>query len=187
LQLGGGTLKASVVYESMYGNTHSIAEAIAEGLGSAGAVDVVSAEEAARMDLSGLDLLVVGGPTHAHGMTRTQTRHAAVEDSMSGDKGLTVDPSAEGLGLRDWLDSLEPSSGRAAAFDTRVDMPALLTGHASKGIGKKLKKHGYELVAEPESFLVTGDSGLLPGEQDRARRWGEMLASTLKDEQRPST
>lgn len=132
-------MKAAVVYESMYGNTHSIAEAIAEGLGSAGAVDVVSVEEAARMDLSGLDLLVVGGPTHAHGRTRTQTRHAAVEDSMSRDKGLTVDPSAEGLGLRDWLDSLGPITGRAAAFDTRVDMPELLTGRASKGIGKKLK------------------------------------------------
>lgn len=163
----------------MYGNTHSIAEAIAEGLGAA---DVVSAEEAARLDLTGLDLLVVGGPTHAHGMTRTQTRQAAVQDSMSRDKGLTVDPSAEGLGLRDWLDSLGPSSGRAAAFDTRVDMPELLTGHASKGIGKKLKKHGFELVAEPESFLVSGDSGLLPGELDRARNWGQMLASTLRDE-----
>lgn len=172
-------MKATVVYESMYGNTHSIAEAIAEGLGAA---DVVSAEEAARLDLTGLDLLVVGGPTHAHGMTRTQTRQAAVQDSMSRDKGLTVDPSAEGLGLRDWLDSLGPSSGRAAAFDTRVDMPELLTGHASKGIGKKLKKHGFELVAEPESFLVSGDSGLLPGELDRARNWGQMLASTLRDE-----
>ena len=180
-------MKATVVYESMYGNTHSIAQAIAEGLGSAGAAHVVSAEEASRMDLSGIDLLVVGGPTHAHGMTRTQTRHAAVQDAMGRDKGLAVDPSAGGLGLRDWLDALGPSSGRAAAFDTRVDMPELLTGHAAKGIGKKLKKHGFELVAEPESFLVSGDSGLLPGERERARRWGEMLALTLSDEQQPTT
>lgn len=134
------------------------------------------------MDLSGLDFLVVGGTTHAHGMTRTQTRHAAVEDSTNRGKGLTIDRSAEGLGLRDWLDSLGPSSGRAAAFDTRLDMPELLTRHASKGIDKKLKKHGFKLVAEPESFLVSGDSGLLPGEQEHARRWAEMLASTLNDE-----
>ncbi|MFJ6078020.1 flavodoxin family protein [Pseudarthrobacter sp. NPDC092419] len=173
-------MKATVVYESMYGNTHSIALAIAEGLGSAGAADVVSAQEATRMDLAGLDLLVVGGPTHAHGMTRAQTRHAAVSDSRSRNKGLTVDPSAKGLGLRDWLDSLGPGAGKAAAFDTRVDMPALLTGHASKTIGKNLKEHGFELVADPESFLVSGDSGLLPGELDRARAWGQMLASTLK-------
>jgi flavodoxin len=69
----------------MYGNTHSIAQAIAEGLGTAGAGHVVSVEEAARMNLSGINLLVVGGPTHAHGMTRTQTRHAAVQDAMSRD------------------------------------------------------------------------------------------------------
>jgi hypothetical protein len=136
IQLGGGTLKAAVVYESMYGNTHSVAEAIAEGLGPAAATEVVSTNDADRMDLTGLDLLVVGGPTHAHGMTRSQTRQAAVIDARSGEKELILDPSAEGLGVREWLDLLGPSSGRAAAFDTRVDMPELLTGHASKGIGK---------------------------------------------------
>jgi hypothetical protein len=66
-------------------------------------------------------------------------------------------------------------------------MPELLRGHAAKSIGKKLKKHGFEFVVDPESFLVTGDSGLLPGEQERARRWGEMLALTLSDEQQPTT
>lgn len=172
-------MKAVVVYESMYGNTHSVAEAIAEGLGSAADTEIISTEDVGQMDLTGLDLLVVGGPTHAHGMTRSQTREAAVKDARSGEKELTLDPSAEGPGVREWLDSLGPSSGRAAAFDTRVDMPELLTGHASKGIGKKLKHHGYELVADPESFLVSGDSGLLPGELDRARNWGRMLALQL--------
>lgn len=179
-------MKAAVVYESMYGNTHSVAEAIAEGLGPAAATEVVSTNDADRMDLTGLDLLVVGGPTHAHGMTRSQTRQAAVIDARSGEKELILDPSAEGLGAREWLDLLGPSSGRAAAFDTRVDMPELLTGHASKGIGKKLKQHGFELVAGPESFLVSGDSGLLPGELDRARQWGQTLASSLTDEQQRS-
>ncbi|WP_411733795.1 flavodoxin family protein [Paeniglutamicibacter sp.] len=62
LQLGGRTLKAAVVYESMYGNTHRIAQAIAEGLATA--TDVVSVYAVGRIDLRGLDLLVVGGPTH---------------------------------------------------------------------------------------------------------------------------
>jgi len=176
-------MKAAVVYESMYGHTHNIAQAIAEGLGSVAETELVPAEEAGRIEIKGLDLLVVGGPTHAHGMTWPQTRHAAVRDAQSRAKGLTVDPSAEGPGLREWSCSMGPGSGRAAAFDTRVDAPELLTGHASKGIGKKLSQHGFELVAEPESFLVSGDSDLLPGEQDRAHRWGEMLAATLKDEQ----
>jgi hypothetical protein len=154
----------------MYGNTHGVAEAIAEGLGPTAAAEVVSTELADRLDLTGLDLLVVGGPTHAHGMTRSQTRQAAVKDARSGEKELILDPSVGGPGVREWLDSLGSSSRRAAAFDTRVDMPELLTGHASKGIGKKLKQHGFELVADPESFLVSGDSGLLPGEPDRARQ-----------------
>lgn len=96
--------------------------------------------------------------------------------------GLTVDPSVEVPGLREWFDALGPGSGKAAAFDTRVDAPELLTGHASKGIGKRLSQRGYELVAEPESFLVSGDSDLRPGELDRARKWGEMLAAALNDE-----
>ena len=70
---------------------------------------------------------------------------------------------------------------QAATFDTRVDAPELLTGHASKGIGKKLRQHGFELVAESESFLVSEDSGLRPGELDGARQWGEMLVATLKN------
>jgi hypothetical protein len=179
-------LKAAVVYESMYGNTHSVAKAIAEGLGPAAVTEVVATNDADQMDLTGLDLLVVGGPTHAHGMSRSQTRQAAVNDASSGEKELSLDASVGGPGVREWLDSLGPSSGRAAAFDTRVDMPELLTGHAAKGIGKKLKQHGFELVADPESFLVSGDSGLLPGELDQARQWGQTLASSLKDEQQRS-
>jgi hypothetical protein len=142
---------------------------------------VISVAEAGRTDLSGLDLLVVGGPTHVHGMAWEQTRVAAVADARNADKGLTVDPAAEGLGLREWLDSIGPGSCRAAAFDTRLDAPELLTGHASRGIGRKLAQHGFELIAKPESFLVGGDTRLRPGEQDRARSWGAVLASTLKD------
>lgn len=93
-------MKAAVVYESMYGNTHSVAEAIAEGLGSVAATEVVSTEDVDQMDLTGLDMLVVGGPTHAHGMTRSQTRQAAVKDARSGEKDLTLDPAAEGPGVR---------------------------------------------------------------------------------------
>lgn len=178
-------MKAAVVDESMYGNTHSIAQAIAEGLGPA-QTEVVSTKDVGRIDLNDLDLLVVGGPTHAHGMTRPQTHQAAVRDARGGDKGLTIDPSAAGPGLREWLESLTSVSGRAAGFDTRVDAPELLTGHAAKGIGKKLKQHGFELAAETESFLVDGDSRLRQGQLDRARRWGEILAATLKDD-RPLT
>jgi flavodoxin len=66
-------VNALVVYESIYGNTRAVAEAIAEGLG--GAV-VRSVHEA---DASGpVELLVVGGPTHMHGMTTSFSRLLAV-------------------------------------------------------------------------------------------------------------
>jgi hypothetical protein len=46
----------------------------------------------------------------------------------------------------------------AAAFDTRVDLPVALTGRASKGIARKLRRHGATLISRPESFLVTKDN-----------------------------
>lgn len=42
-------------------------------------------------------------------------------------------------GVRDWLLSLTGMTRRAAAFDTRPDVPSLLTGRASKGIAKLLR------------------------------------------------
>jgi hypothetical protein len=54
---------------------------------------------------------------------------------------------------------------------------AALTCRASKGIGRALQHHGYELVAEPESFIVTKQNTLEPGEEDHARRWGARMAA----------
>jgi hypothetical protein len=54
-------VNALVVYESIYGNTRQIAEAVADGLGGANAVRV----EDASAELGNVDLLVVGRP-HAH-------------------------------------------------------------------------------------------------------------------------
>ena len=113
--------------------------------------------------------------THAHGVSRESTRQAAVADAHKPEKGLTLDPDAEGPGLRDWFASLPTMRAKAAAFDTRIDMPAVLTGRASKGIGRLLRKHGFDLIDEPESFLVTRDSHLETGEATRAQEWGRQL------------
>lgn len=166
-----------VVYESMYGNTHLIAEAIADGLRTAGEVVVVPVDRAQPALLAGADLVVVGGPTHAHGMSRATTRRAAVDVARKPDSGVRLDPDAEGGGLREWFSSLGQLTGRAAAFDTRAHGPAVLTGRASIGIGKKLRQHGFEVVAEPMSFLVTKDNHLESGEADRARQWATQLVS----------
>jgi len=172
-------MRAVVVYESMYGNTHLVADAIATGLGTVCQVDVVPVERADQQTLDGAGLIVVGGPTHAHGMTRASTRQAAIADAHKPDSGLRLDPDAEGPGLREWFDALPTLPTAAAAFDTRVDLPAALTGRAGKGIARRLRQHALTVIAEPESFLVTKQNRLEPGEADRARSWGAQLARTV--------
>lgn len=172
-------MRALIVYESMYGNTRKIAEAVARGLGDGGEVRVLPVGDAADVDPSDWDLLIVGGPTHAHGMTRGTSRHAAAEAAAKPDSGLTMEPAADAGGLREWLDSLGRRAGNAAAFDTRIDASAFLTGRASKGIGRKLEHSGYTPVAEPESFLVTSHNELVADEEERARAWGGRLASDV--------
>jgi hypothetical protein len=172
-------MRALIVYESMYGNTHTIAEAIARGLEPGNEVTVVSVAGATPELLEGADLVVAGGPTHAHGMSRAATRKSAVDQTRKHDGQPALDADAEGPGLRDWFGSLDRMNGMAAAFDTRLAGPAMFTGSAAKGIAKLLERHGFTLIAEAESFLVTSDNKLRPSEEDRAQQWGQALAAKL--------
>jgi len=170
-------MRAVVVYESMYGNTHLIADAIGTGLGTAFDVSVVAVSQASPTVLAGADLVVVGGPTHVHGMSRAATRKAAVQAADKPASPLTVEPDAPGPGLREWFAALDRYPVKAAAFDTRVHGPAALTGRASKGVAHLLREHGFDVVAGPESFLVTKQDRLEPQETERAREWGAKLAA----------
>ena len=174
-------MRVLVVYESMYGSTHLIADAIADGLRSAGEVTVCAVADATPTALAEADMVVVGGPTHAHGMTHASTRTAAVEAAKKPGSGLELDadPDAFGEGLREWFESLGEIPKPAAAFDTRMDIPALLSGRASKGIARRLRKHGAQLVLDPESFFVTKENQLEPDEEAHARTWGERLARSI--------
>jgi Flavodoxin len=168
-------MNSAVVYESIYGNTKAIAGAVAEGLGGAPVVSVANAPENA----ADLDLLVVGGPTHMHGLATNRSRQIAVEGAHE-DKGTHVEPDAtDGPGLRGWLAGLRERPGaRAATFDTRLDKAPWFTGVASRGIAKRLRHAGYEIVSS-ESFLVEDSEGPLEdGELERARAWGAELAGT---------
>jgi hypothetical protein len=172
-------MRAVIIYESMYGNTHVIADAIARGLEPGNRVSVIPVTDASAEFLDGADLVVAGGPTHAHGMSRASTRKSAVEQAAKNAGGPALDAgvTADGPGVRDWLGSLGQISASAAAFDTRLGAPVMFTGRASNGIARLLKRHGLTLIAEPESFLVTTDNKLRPGEEDRAREWGVQLAA----------
>ena len=172
-------MQALVLYESMYGNTHMIADAIGAGLKTAFDVSVVPVSQASPAVLAGADLVVVGRPTHAHGMSRAATRKGAVKAAGKPASPLTVEPEALGPGLREWFGSLGRYPVKAAAFDTRVHGPAALTGRASKGVARLLREHGFDVVAEPESFLVTKQDRLEPQETARAREWGAKLVAGL--------
>lgn len=166
-------MRALVVVESVFGNTRRIAEAVAEGLGPRVQARVVDVTEAADQ-IEGIDLLVVGGPTHAFGMTRPSTRKSAAEQAGPGAVAAEV-------GLREFLDTL-PQTGAgqlAAAFDTRADHPRL-PGSAAAAALRKLRGLGYRRVCRAESFRVTGTQGpLVGGELERARLWGSGLVARV--------
>ena len=172
-------MRAMVIYESMYGNTHAIADAIGRGLATGNEVTVVPVAEATPELLGEADLVVAGGPTHVHGMSGPRSRQAAAEAAHKDGSGLTLEPHAQGPGLRDWLSNVGHVHGCGAAFDTRIDGPAMFTGRASKAIAKLLDRHGLTEIAPAQSFLVTKDNQLQPGEEDRAEQWGRELAAKL--------
>jgi Flavodoxin domain len=162
-----------VVYESMYGNTRAIAEAVAEGLGDVQVFPVARASERPEQP----DLLVVGGPTRMHGLATSLSRRMSVEAAKE-DGGVSLDPdAAAGPGLRRWLHELpKAAAGPAAAFDTRLDRSPTVAGSAARGIARRLRHRGYEVMGT-ESFLVEDAEGpLQEGEAERARAWGAELA-----------
>lgn len=172
-------MRAVIVYESMFGNTHQIADAIGAGLRPGLDVQVVPVSHADQALLEGADLVVVGGPTHVHGMSRASTRKGAADMANDPQAGVTLEPEALAPGLRDWLSSLGEQHAKAAAFDTRMPGPVVLTGRASKGVSRALRQHGFDVVAEPESFVVGKDNHLRGDEQQRAQAWGTALAAQL--------
>src|ERR1700727_1475340 len=114
-------MRVVIVYESMCGNTHAVANSVAEGLGDEACdVTVVPGGRATEELTSHCDLLVVGGPTHLHGLPRRSTRKVAGAAGGQPGSRLTLDPGALGPRLREWLPGLTAADGvTAAAFDTR--------------------------------------------------------------------
>jgi hypothetical protein len=174
-------MKVIVVYESMFGNTKSVAQAIAKGIAETGQVETVGVDRALGRLPDNVDLLVVGGPTHAWSMSRPNTRRSAPDWANKPNSGLVVEPGADkAIGVREWLARQAALPVSAAAFDTRFKGPKFVTGRASRSIATALTAHGARLVVAPQSFLVDRKSHLLPGEQTRAEAWGRTLASVVR-------
>ena len=150
-------MKSLVVYDTRYGNTEQVANAIAEPLGRVGEVVVTKAAEADADDVGAADLVVVGSPTHAWDMT----------------------PETKGLFER--ISWARYHGKVAAVFDTKL-VQRTAEGAAGK-IDRALGGAGLRVVAKPQSFFVAGPEGPVEaGELDRARKFGEELARAMSEE-----
>jgi flavodoxin I len=159
-------MKALVVYDSVFGNTEKVAQAIGQALGSPEDVKVVQASDAKPEQLVGLTLLIVGSPTRQFSPTGATT-------------GFLKSVPKHGL-----------KGVKVAAFDTRFTESAIekvrilaffvkIFGYAAKPIADRLQKKGGELVVPPEGFYVGDTEGpLLEGELERAADWARQIIAT---------
>ena len=121
-------MRALVVYESMYGNTHSVAVSIAAGLSTRHDVTLVPVTRATPELVAAADLLVVGGPTHMHGMSHAGSRRMAADAARKEGSELTMDPDADGPALSETI----IASTNGSAFHVTAAMEVLPTLHPTK-------------------------------------------------------
>jgi flavodoxin len=151
-------MKALVIYDSVFGNTEKIAQAIAAGLDSR----ALPVGQATAEQVSGLELLVVGSPTRSFRPT---------EDTSKFLNKLSKDHLA---------------GVRVASFDTRLALDTIDSsvlrfivdkgGYAASTIAKSLEKKGGRLLVPGEGFFVMGEQGpLKEGELERAGAWAKQI------------
>ena len=164
-------MKAIVVYESLWGNTAAVARAIAEGIGSG--TPALTTSEATGEYLNDVDLIVAGAPVLAFSLPTDQIRESIQKDP----KHAQHPPDTTNPSMRLWLQKLPKGLGRSAAFETRIWWSP---GGSTNAITRMLEKAGYPPVAKRERFVVKGTYGpLREGELEKARRWGNQLASLV--------
>jgi flavodoxin len=148
-------MKTLILYDSLYGNTKIIAEAIGEAI--SGQVALISVTDAEISEIEAYDLLLLGGPTHGGGISEN---------------------------VQALLEKIPPAALQGkpvAAFDTRMtNKLILLFGCAAPKIAATLKQKGGELVGEPEGFFVSAGKGpLKEGEVQRSAAWGQEIADQV--------
>jgi flavodoxin len=151
-------MKTLIVYDSLYGNTKHVAEAIGEGIAGA---QVLTVDEADLADLKTYDLVIAGAPTQA----------GRPSPAMAAYLGRIPAGGLNGVAV--------------TAFDTRISaadcgpiarLAIKIFGFAAGRIGSALQAKGGKLVAPPEGFEVKDKEGpLVEGEVERAREWARSL------------
>jgi len=146
-------MKTLIVYDSLYGNTKVIAQAVGGAL--PGDVQILHVGQVNADDLEAVDLLIIGSPTH--GALPTE----AIQDLLE----KIGRPARQGA--------------RVATFDTRLSWGFLERwgGFAAPKMADTLRAKGWTLMCAPEGFIVRGlrKGPLTRGEADRAAAWAERL------------
>ena len=151
-------MKVLIIYDSVFGNTEQIAQAIGNALGSQEDVEILRVSNVKPEQLTGLKLLIVGSPTHGGRPTSA---------------------------IRDFLNKVSESVIRGinvAAFDTRFSTRLVrIFGYAAGRIADRLKRNGGTLIVSPEGFFVKGKEGpLKEGELERAASWAKVIVKSKK-------
>lgn len=152
-------MKTIVIYDSAFGNTRKIAEAIYKGL--EGEVWLKLIEEVDPEKIQTYDLVIVGSPTQG-GRPTAGTMELLNKIREGQLKGVLV-----------------------AAFDTRLSpgeqnillrLLMRVIGYAADKIAKILVNKGGKLIEEPQGFIVNDKEGpLRVAEIERAQLWGSGL------------
>jgi flavodoxin len=152
-------VKAVVVYDSQYGNTQKLAQALARGMES-GRIDAdsVKVDMVDMKQLVHYDLIAVGGPTHIAGVSKPMKRFL---ESLK-----TVD--------------IKGKSG--FCFDTRNEsrFNAFDLNSAGKRIEGKMKRMKVDMLKPKVSVIVEGregplEDGALKSFEDVGRELAELL------------
>lgn len=178
-----------IAFESLFGNTRLVAEAVAEGLSGGSGAPHVLLGEASTIDpeqAGRARLLVVGGPTHYHGLAsrssivagRQQQRRVALTGHVRTRGGevygglgpvaptpvlvadsLFAPPALPGgdADLRAWLRCLpEPATAGSLAAAFDTRVAVRWAGGAAYAIARRLRRRGYHLAVPAQGFLIDG-------------------------------
>ena len=159
-------MKTLIIYDSRFGNTEKIARAIGEAITLLGEVKVVKVGDANPSELSSIDFLVVGSPTHAGGATRAVKEFLrkipanALENVRVASFDTRFSAKDKGLGTRIVLGIFRYAAGRIATI---------------------LEYKGGYLATEPQGFIVEDSEGpLKKGELERAAIWAKGIIESKR-------
>lgn len=146
-----------IVYDSQYGNTERIAQAIANTLQNFGPVQIARIDPDHPLNCQQADLLILGSPTQGFRAT-TAMQNFVMHTPFALLPNLAV-----------------------AAFDTRIHGP---WGSAARNLARRLHAQNTETLVPPTSFFVESTPGpLVNGEEERAARWALAMRQRYESSQ----